>query len=169
MMYRIDTEKEATRQVQTYLSELSHADKSLPRITVDGIYGKETAEAVRAFQGKWGLAVTGEVDDATFLLLFQKFEAAREERIGESELIPAIVFPLQMGDSGSHVRILQSTLDEILGTRIPKDGFFGKATEDGVRSLQRHYGLLSDGTVNRALWVRIAKDYRTRVKEKFSP
>lgn len=168
-MYRIDTEKEATRQVQTYLLELSHADGSLPRITVDGIYGKETAEAVRAFQGKWGLAVTGEVDDATFILLFEKFETAREERLGESELIPAIVFPLQIGDSGSHVRILQSTLDEVLGTHIPKDGFFGKATEDGVRTLQKRYGLPLNGTVTRSLWGRIAKDYRTQVKENFLP
>ena len=118
-MYRIDTEKEATRQVQTYILELSHAFEELPHLTVDGIYGKETADAVRAFQNKWGLAVTGEVDDATFLLLFEQFSLARDERLGESELIPAVVFPLQMGSSGSHVRILQSTLDELLGARIP--------------------------------------------------
>lgn len=167
-MYRIDTKKEAVRQVQTYLLELSHAFEEIPHLTVDGIYGEETAEAVRALQGKWGLAVTGEVDDATFLLLFEQFALAREERLGESELIPAIVFPLQMGDSGSHVRILQSTLDEILGTRIPKDGFFGKATEDGIRSLQRRYGLRSDGIVDRGLWGRISQDYRSQVKGKFS-
>ena len=167
-MYRIDTKAEATRQVQTYLLELFYAEEDLLHVTVDGIYGKETADAVSAFQRKHGLAVTGEVDDATFLLLFEKFEEAREERTGESELIPAVVFPLQMGDSGSYVRILQSVLDELLGIHIPKDGFFGKATEDGIRALQRRYRLPIDGRVTRALWGRIAKEYRKLTEQFFS-
>ena len=135
---------------------------------VDGIYGKKTAEAVSAFQEKYGLAATGEVDDATFHLLFEKFEEAREERTGESELIPAVVFPLQMGDSGSYVRILQSVLDELLGIHIPKDGFFGRATEDGIRALQRRYRLPGDGRVTRALWGRIVKEYRRLTEQNFS-
>lgn len=167
-MYRIDTAKEATKQVQLYLLELSHLYRDLPHLTVDGIYGKETAEAVHAFQTKFGLSPTGEADAATFALLFEEFHAAREERVGESELIPAIAFPFQMGDSGSHVRILQSAVDEVLDAHIPKDGFFGRATEDAVRTLQRRYSLPPDGKVNRALWQRIAKEYRGRIEEKFS-
>ncbi len=167
-MYRIDTKAEATRQVQTYLLELFYAEEDLLHVTVDGIYGKETADAVSAFQRKHGLAVTGEVDDATFLLLYESYEAAREERTGESELIPAVVFPLQMGDSGSYVRILQSVLDELLGIHIPKDGFFGKATEDGIRVLQKRYGMSGNGKVSRGLWRRIAKDYRALTEQNFS-
>ncbi len=168
-MYKIDTEREAVRQIQSYLSELSYFYGDLPHLTVDGIFGEETAEAVRAFQAKLGLTVTGEADPATFALLFEKFKAAREERLGASPLIPAIAFPMRMGDSGSHVRILQSALDEVLGTHIPKDGFFGRATEDGVRALQRQYLLPADGRVDRSLWQRIAASYRERISENFSP
>lgn len=168
-MYKIDAEREAIRQIQIYLLELSYFYGDLPHLTVDGIFGEETAEAVRAFQGKFGLTVTGEADPSTFALLFEEFEAAREERLGASQLIPAAAFPLRMGDSGSHVRILQSTLDEVLGTHIPKDGFFGRATEDGVRALQRRYLLPADGKVDRSLWQRIAANYRERIAEKFSP
>ena len=50
-MYKIDAEREAIRQIQIYLSELSYFYGDLPHLTVDGIFGEETAEAVRAFQG----------------------------------------------------------------------------------------------------------------------
>lgn len=167
-MYRIDTEKEATRQVQTYLLELSYFYDELPHLTVDGIYGEETRRAVRAFQEKFGVPTTGEVDSPTFTLLFEEFTAARDERLGESELIPGVAFPLQMGDSGSHVSILQSAVDEVLGTHIPKDGFFGRATEDGIRTLQRRYSLPPDGRVSRLLWRRIAAQYKRLIQEKIS-
>ena len=50
------------REFQTALRELSRYNLLIPRISVDGIYGPETAAAVAAFQGAHGLPVTGEVD-----------------------------------------------------------------------------------------------------------
>ena len=168
-MYRIDDEKNANRQVQTYLRELSYAYGDLPQITVDGIYGEETKKAVHAFQNKFGLTATGEVDLATFNLLYEESVGAREERAGQSELLSASVFPLQKGDSGSEVRILQSVIGELLGLRIPFDGFYGRATEDGVRAFQRKYQYPPSGIVDRKLWNRIAKEYRLLTENKKSP
>ncbi len=167
-MYRIDSKADANRQVQTYLLELAHAYSGLPKLTVDGIYGEETREAVRAFQRAFELPITGEVDDITFSRLYEEFAHAREERLAESELLPASVFPLQMGDSGSYVRILQSVIGEISGLHIPSDGFYGRATEDSVRAFQRRYQYTPDGTVSRRLWNRIAQEYRVITKQKNS-
>lgn len=164
--YRIDRQAEAVREVQRYLLELSYVYSDIPHVESDGIYGVETEEGVRAFQRLFSLPVTGEADEETFALLFREFSSARDERIGESTLIPREVFPLRMGDSGSYVRILQSALDEILGTPIPSDGFFGRKTEDAVRLLESKLNQTPSGEVTREAWQIIAKEYREALRRK---
>ena len=49
-------------QIQEQLNAIADAYPALPKVTVDGIYGKETQNAVRIFQGIFGLGETGIVD-----------------------------------------------------------------------------------------------------------
>ena len=163
-MYQIKAEADSVRQIQEYLLELSHVSETIPHVTVDGIYGKETAESVRAFQESVGLAATGEVDALTFSLLYEEYTAARDRRQAQSDLFPASVFPMKMGDNGSFIRILQTTLDALLGTHLKQDGFFGAATEESVRALQRRYLLPPSGTVDLQLWNRIAAGYKEQIE-----
>lgn len=165
--YRIDEKKEAVREVQTYLRTLASLYKQLPLLSVDGIYGEKTREAVRLFQRMTGLAETGDTDEETFSLLYGMYLPVKEELMGESELFPANVFPLRLGDSGSPVRILQSVLNEILSLHLPTDGFFGKTTEDAVRLSEGRYLMPPTGTVSRRLWQRISADYRAAIAKKF--
>ena len=72
-VYRIDREAEATREVQRYLRALSYRHESIPHIGVDGIYGIETREAVRAFQALFALIETGIADRETFERLYREF------------------------------------------------------------------------------------------------
>ena len=138
-MYRIDKKSEAVKEIQAYLREIEAKEGVTPKLAVDGVYGEETRASVRAFQRREGLIETGEVDKETFELLYAAYLSALEEK--ESALIPAILFPLRMGDSGSYVRILQAVLNEILSLRIPPDAFFGRATENGVRAAEARYGI----------------------------
>ncbi len=165
--YRIDHKSEAVREVQTYLRTLATLYKELPVLSVDGIYGDETREAVRVFQRMTGLPQTGEADAETFALLYSMYLPVKEELDGESELLPAKAFPLRLGDSGSHIRILQSVLGEILDLHIPTDGFFGRTTEEGVRRAEGRYLFPQTGYVSRRLWQRLSADYRAAVAEKF--
>ena len=71
--YRIDRREEAVAEIQRYLRAVSYKHTALPHIGIDGIYGQETQEAVRAFQRLFSLLVTGEVDDATFALLYEEY------------------------------------------------------------------------------------------------
>lgn len=71
--YRIDREEEAIAEVQRYLRAVSYKHSEVPHVGVDGIYGKETEAAVRAFQLLSALKETGQVDDLTFLLLYKEF------------------------------------------------------------------------------------------------
>ncbi len=167
-MYRIDIRGDAVREIQTYLRELEAKEGITPKLGVDGVYGEETRRSVSAFQRREGLTETGEVDKETFDILFATYLAALAAASDESILIPAPIFPLRMGDSGSFVRILQTVLSEILSMRIPSDGFFGRATENGVREAEGRYGLSPSGSVSRALWLKLARDYERMLLEKSS-
>ena len=72
-IYRIDREEEAIREVQRYLRAVSYRHASIPHVGVDGIYGEQTREAVRAFQLLFSLDETGVVDMNTFSRLYREF------------------------------------------------------------------------------------------------
>ena len=54
------------RQMQEQLNAIANAYPALPKISVDGIYGQATADAVRQFQSVFGLPATGIVDYPTW-------------------------------------------------------------------------------------------------------
>ena len=54
------------RQLQEQLNRISQAYPALPTISVDGIYGRNTANAVQEFQSVFGLPATGIVDYPTW-------------------------------------------------------------------------------------------------------
>lgn len=54
------------RQLQTQLNRIARNYPAIPTVTADGIYGPETAEAVRVFQGVFNLPQTGVTDYATW-------------------------------------------------------------------------------------------------------
>ncbi len=54
------------RTLQTQLNRISDAYTAIPKVAVDGIYGQQTADAVRAFQSIFNLPETGIVNMATW-------------------------------------------------------------------------------------------------------
>ena len=57
---------EDVRMIQEQLNTISNVYSAIPTIAVDGIYGNNTANAVRAFQQVFGLPATGIVDQPTW-------------------------------------------------------------------------------------------------------
>ena len=53
-------------QMQQQINRIAQNYPAVPRVTADGIYGQETADAVRTFQGIFNLPQTGIVDYATW-------------------------------------------------------------------------------------------------------
>ena len=72
-IYRIDQNEQAIAEVQRYLRAVSYHYEDIPHIGVDGIYGIETQNAVRAFQVLFSLRETGIVDFSTFAKLYNEF------------------------------------------------------------------------------------------------
>lgn len=54
------------RQIQEQLNAIAGAYPAIPRLAVDGIYGRETEKAVSSFQDVFGLPVTGITDYPTW-------------------------------------------------------------------------------------------------------
>jgi hypothetical protein len=59
------------RQVQEQLDTIAGVYTKIPRIKADGVYGENTAEAVRQFQSIFKLPVTGVIDFATWYKISQ--------------------------------------------------------------------------------------------------
>ena len=60
-------------QMQQQLNRIAQNYPAVPRVTADGIYGPETANAVRIFQGIFNLPQTGIVDYATWYKISEVF------------------------------------------------------------------------------------------------
>lgn len=65
----------SVRTIQTQLNAISQTYTAIPRLRVDGIYGEQTAEAVREFQKIFSLPQTGIVDFPTWYEISQIYVA----------------------------------------------------------------------------------------------
>lgn len=175
-MYRIENKTEAIRQVQTFLRAVAIEKQNIPLLSVDGIYGEETADAVRAFQKSRSLSVTGRVNYETFTLLYETYEDIETEK-RLSSLSPGIHFPLKKGDMGEGVYLLHLLLRDLrlyypdLG-RVPLSSVYSSDTEAAVRYLESVFSEKSDGTVSRRLYFRMVTELAARraaAETKFFP
>ena len=62
----IGSSGEKIRQLQMQLNRIAQNYPAIPTLTVDGIYGPRTQDAVRIFQGIFNLPQTGITDYATW-------------------------------------------------------------------------------------------------------
>ena len=93
---------------------------------IDGVFGKKTEDAVKAFQKLKGLEVDGIVGPITWLNI---------DEADQSEPL------LRNGSKGLPVRRLQNRM-KLAGFAIPEvNGRFGPKTEAAVKTLQKQAGL----------------------------
>ena len=151
----------AVEQVQFWLNTLAQYDSAIPSVTVDGVYGTGTANAVRAFQRRYGLTVDGVAGQNTWNELYDEFRSIQSDN-GAPNAYPGT--PLRQGASGQNIRLIQFWL-KIARTvysslnNVTVDGQFGAATTAAVKKFQSYFGLTSDGVVGRATWTKLYEVY----------
>ena len=151
----------SVEQVQFWLNTLAQYDSSIPSITVDGVYGTGTANAVRAFQRKYGLTVDGVVGQTTWNEIYDQFLSIQSDN-GTPNAYPGTA--LREGSTGQNVRLVQFWL-KIARTvytslsNVTVDGRFGSGTAAAVRRFQSYFGLTSDGVVGRTTWNKLYEVY----------
>lgn len=62
----IGSSGDKVRQLQQQLNRIAQNYPAIPKVTVDGIYGQGTADAVRVFQKVFGLPQSGITDFPTW-------------------------------------------------------------------------------------------------------
>ena len=168
-------ETQAIYNLQRYLRQLSRFDSDIPAVDEDGIFGEETRASLSAFQGKYGLPITGTADAETWARLFNAYLASVE---AYTRPAPVYLFPrfptdyaVGRGDENLLVGVIQYLLREITAlygrdaSLIPLDGVFGAVTEEAVRDFQTVNRLPPDGRVDRITWNRLAESRIREVNE----
>ena len=160
------------QRIQNYLNRIRVNFPAIPRIeNPNGVFGADTAAAVREFQRINGLTADGIVGRATWNRITMIFTAI--VRLGEldSEGIrdsigqnpPNVV--LSQGSRGQHVLELQYILNVIAAfydvvPTVIQDSVFDARTRNAVIEFQRNFGLTPDGIVGPLTWNRLYAVYR---------
>ena len=97
-----------------------------------GYYGTDTEQALKTFQEKHGLAVSGKIDEATSEKLY-------------SEDVISLFF--KKGDESDEIKKLQERLKELGYITFEPDGIYGNGTLAAVKQFQNKNGLTTDGYI----------------------
>lgn len=155
------------RTVQYYLSIIAYFNQNLAPVPLSGIFDGATIDAVKRFQGFYGLPVTGIVDAPTWNVITRIYtetvSALPEGYQGDNaKLYPG--YFLSEGMRGENVKDLQTYLARIGRNiqeipEIPVTGFYGEQTKNAVSEFQRLYGITVSGAVGPVTWATIATEY----------
>ena len=155
------------QNIQYLIAYLSQFYSTIPAVAIDGIYGRNTADAVRAVQRTFDLPITGEVDFDTWDVMYRTYlgfiDTIPFEYV-EGNVLPYPGVPLRIGVEDDSVRVLQEYLRYISGfiPEIPNvsvTGYFGTQTRAAVTAFQQLYGIPATGTVASVTWRGIADLY----------
>ena len=139
------------KTLQKRLKELGYY-----RSTIDGKMGRDTVNALKAFQKAHGLDDDGVAGKATYEVLFSEKALAKgttptpvptatpkpEATSKSSSTWPV----LRKNDSGDNVAQLQEALIELGYMSGKADGNYGEKTAEAVKNFQKANGLTADGT-----------------------
>lgn len=149
----------SVRDVQDMLCRLAKQYSFLPELTVDGVFGEKTLEAVMLFQRELYPPVTGVVDPGTWNAMWTRWlgmaahqPALRPLRVCWSRAV--VPGPSRHSD---HLMLCQMLFQVLRGylegiLPDPPDGQHGEASEKNVRWLQRCARLEETGKMDRATW-----------------
>ena len=112
-MYQQSDKTAAIKEIQEYLFFLSDKKyERIKRIPIDGVFDKETEDAVIAFQLATSLEPTGIVDYETFTTLYTEYVRVYEEYNEKGYIFGDGSFPLQENDQNEDVRALHVMINE---------------------------------------------------------
>ena len=153
--------------LQYYLCFLSYFNLKLPYISVDGIFGDETRDAVLAFQSLYGLDVDGIVGRDTWDMIQNAYAGVLTSLPDEYRSYSSLLYPgyiITTGASGKVVEQLQTYLKTIAANNpsipdVTVDGYYGEETKKAVLAVQKLEGIERNGQVGVLTWNAIVSLY----------
>ncbi|NLD52304.1 MAG: SH3 domain-containing protein [Clostridiales bacterium] len=123
------------------------------QITPDGVYNAKDIAAVKEFQKKNGLLVTGTADLPTQLAMYASTALSATAQQPTNDYVPLMTIAsqpslqqlLRIGSTGEAVLSMQSRLIALQYLTGKADGIFGTQTAAAVSAFQRKNNLAADG------------------------
>ncbi len=154
------------RSLQTMLRTIASVEPRQMNVMPDGIYGPQTADAVRSFQRRLGLNVTGVTDQNTHEQLVREYERARIEA-DKAQPVQVTLDPGQIirrGERHQLIYLLQSMLT-VMHLAVPNipapplTGVLDPETERSLAAFQTYAGLSPTGELDKRTWKDLALHY----------
>ncbi|MBQ6160377.1 MAG: peptidoglycan-binding protein [Oscillospiraceae bacterium] len=135
------------RQLQYMLAVVAQFVQEVPSVSVDGIFGPRTRDAVAAFQGYEGFAATGEADDRTWDALYDLYSG-----IDDRVLQNRAAFP-QLDTAATTVANARARLEAL--------GYSGTNLQQALRAFQQANGLPVNGRLTDDTAQAVTKQFRS--------
>lgn len=152
--------------LQYYLNSIATYYIEVPSVTVDGIYGRETEEAVKAVQGLFKIAQTGVIDRETVFAIYDVYLGITDVTRDYDVTVAAPYGGqlLTVGSSGDDVRRLQYYISVIATVYKDVDapeitGTYGEETGEAVSKIQSIFGITVTGIAGPITWDAIVNEY----------
>lgn len=170
MTYQNNDRIAVVRHIQEMLRSLQINSGETVTVPIDGVFSRETTEAVGQFQESNGLQVTGEVDKATYDLLY---ELSLEAELAAMEPLPLYLFrkgkSVSIGEKSDFVMILQVIFNVLTVayddySPLALTGVFDSATENAVRRFQMRNAISPSGIVDKVTWNALVRNYNKHIE-----
>lgn len=155
--------------LQTILRQISFFYEDLPQVLPDGIFGEQTKIAVKAFQTKFELEPTGEVDFETWEVIIAEYYNVLEQTETEGCVYPNEWFTVAPYEDSEYLLPMQAMLKNIseqfsnLGS-LEITGIHDEKSIAMVRKLQEVFGMEQNGIIDNVFWNNVERLYRNSVQ-----
>ncbi len=161
------------QEIQFYLQRIARFNPTVASVELDGIFGRDTENAVISFQNAYGLTPTGVIEEADWNKLVEVYNGTLDNVDEPQNNITPVPYPgfiLTSGATGEYVRYIQQILNVINNVFIPipetaEDGVFGNETQVSVNKFASIFGFEQNGTVDEALWNKLNEIYITVIEQ----
>lgn len=158
------------RSLQTFLREISYADERIPKVIPDGVYGKQTQDAVKAYQRANGMDETGDVNNDTWDMIVDDYRKAlnKNQDARKVHIFPYPHFKIMPGEESIHLFTMQAML-HALAHEIKNiedlliNGIHDEPSVKSVQSVQTIYGLEPTGIVDKNFYEALSRLYEAYI------
>ncbi|QSX07370.1 peptidoglycan-binding protein [Sedimentibacter sp. zth1] len=158
--------------MQRELNRIRENYPAIPKIeNPDGIFRKDTEDAVKAFQKAFNLTQDGIIGSATWYKIKYIYNAVKgvseliSEGIEPEEIESSFAISWQEGDSGIWVRLIQYYVRAIACyygdiPLIELTSYFGPETTEAVKAIEKKFNIIVDGVVGIQTLATLDKTYK---------
>lgn len=152
--------------MKMYYNRIAQYYGNLPQVTQNDVYDEEFANAITAFQERYGLEADGIIGALTWTRIVELYNFIENEQGGTApvfaqkktnsfEKYPGI--PIRRGMNGRHIKFIQNAINVInkhsdIKKYLNVNGEYGSETEMSVKTYQKKNGFYPNGIVDERLW-----------------